>query len=150
MLEVGQVAPDFTLPDQHGENLTLSSLQGKTVVLFFYPKADTPGCTIEACNFRDESGSFDVANVVILGISPDSSKDQKLFADKFSLPYRLMADAEHEVAEAYGVWGEKNMYGKKYMGVSRTTFVIGPDGKLSHIFNKVKPEGHANEVLAVI
>lgn len=150
MLEVGQVAPDFTLPDQHGENLTLSSLQGKTVVLFFYPKADTPGCTIEACNFRDESGSFDGANVVILGISPDSSKDQKLFADKFSLPYRLMADAEHEVAEAYGVWGEKNMYGKKYMGVSRTTFVIGPDGKLSHIFNKVKPEGHANEVLAVI
>ncbi len=150
MLEVGQVAPDFTLPDQHGENLTLSSLQGKTVVLFFYPKADTPGCTIEACNFRDESGNFDGANVVILGISPDSSKDQKLFADKFNLPYRLMADADHKVAEAYGVWGEKSMYGKKYMGVSRTTFVIGPDGKLTHIFNKVKPEGHAKEVLEAI
>ena len=150
MLEVGQVAPDFTLPDQHGENLTFSSLQGKTVVLFFYPKADTPGCTIEACNFRDESGNFDGANVVILGISPDSSKDQKLFADKFNLPYRLMADADHKVAEAYGVWGEKSMYGKKYMGVSRTTFVIGPDGKLTHIFNKVKPEGHAKEVLEAI
>lgn len=147
MLNVGDVAPDINLPDQSGTTIALSALRGKTVVLFFYPKADTPGCTIEACAFRDAKADYDSADTVLLGISPDGTKDQAKFADKFSLPYSLLADAEHTVAEAYGVWVEKSMYGKKYMGVDRTTFVIAPDGTLSHIFHKVKPEGHAEEVL---
>ena len=150
MPEVGDIAPEINLPDQNGAPVVLSELRGKTVALFFYPKADTPGCTMEACAFRDAQKSFDGANAVILGISPDASKAQLKFAEKFDLPYRLLADSEHATAEAYGVWVEKSMYGKKYMGVDRTTFVIGPDGKLTYIFRKVKPEGHADEVLAAI
>jgi peroxiredoxin Q/BCP len=150
MPDVGDVAPDFSLQDQTGETVTLSGLRGKTVVLFFYPKADTPGCTVEACAFRDAKADFDGANTVLLGISPDPVKDQAKFAIKFGLPMQLLADVDHAVVEAYGVWVEKSMYGKKYMGVDRTTFVIGPDGKLTHIFRKVKVDGHADEVLKAI
>lgn len=150
MPEVGELAPEINLPDQNRNPVSLSELRGKTVALFFYPKADTPGCTVEACAFRDAQKSFEGANIVVLGISPDTSRAQLKFAEKFDLPYRLLADTEHTVAEAYGVWIEKSMYGKKYMGVDRTTFVIGPDGKLSHIFRKVKVEDHANEVFQAI
>lgn len=146
----GEPAPAFELPDQTGQVISLASLKGKNVVLFFYPKADTPGCTIEACGFRDAKPQYDSADIVLLGISPDGTKDQAKFADKFNLPYSLLADADHATAEAYGVWVEKSMYGKKYMGVERTTFIIGPDGTLKHIISKVKPEGHAEEVLALL
>ena len=150
MLNVGENAPDFTVSDQSGETVTLSELRGKTVVLFFYPKADTPGCTVEACSFRDKKTEYDSDDVIILGISPDTPKAQSEFAEKFALPYRLLADADHAIAESYGVWGEKSMYGKKYMGIERTTFVIGKDGILTHIFRKVKPESHADEILTAI
>lgn len=150
MLNVGDVAPDFSLPDQAGETVHLAGLQGKTVVLFFYPKADTPGCTVEACAFRDAKPHFEEADTILLGISPDTSKAQLKFAEKFDLPFHLLADTEHAVAEAYEVWVEKSMYGKKYMGIDRTTYVIAPDGKLSHIFRKVKIEGHSDEVLKAI
>lgn len=150
MLEVGDVAPDFTLDDQNGEPVTLSGLRGKTVVLYFYPKADTPGCTVEAQGFAATQPQYDTANTVILGVSPDTCKAQLKFAEKFNLPFRLLADLEHTLAETYGLWIEKSMYGKKYMGVDRTTFVIAPDGTISHIFKKVKVEGHAEEVLKAI
>ncbi len=150
ILNVGEDAPDFTVSDHGGETVTLSGLRGKTVVLFFYPKADTPGCTVEACSFRDKKTDYDTDDVMILGISPDTPKAQSQFAEKFDLPYRLLADADHAIAESYGVWAEKSMYGKKYMGIERTTFVIGKDGKLTHIFSKVKPDNHADEVLAAI
>lgn len=149
-LQVGDAAPDIHLHTDSGQDFTLSSLKGKTVVLFFYPKADTPGCTKEACSFRDAEPSFAKANTVILGISPDAAKDQAKFKTKFGLPYTLLADQDHAVAEAYGVWKEKSMYGKKYMGVDRTTFVIDPDGKIARVFHKVKPEGHAEEVLQAL
>lgn len=150
MLNVGDNAPEFNVPDQSGNPVILSGLRGKAVVLFFYPKADTPGCTVEACAFRDSQTDFETENAVLLGISGDSSDAQAKFADKFGFEYPLLADTEHTVAEAYGVWVEKSMYGKTYMGIDRTTFVIDPDGKLTHIFRKVKPEGHADEVLAAI
>ena len=150
MPEVGESAPDFALQDNRGETVTLSGLRGKTVVLFFYPKADTPGCTIEACGFRDAHADFDSANVVLLGISPDTVKAQSKFVDKFGLPMQLLADADHAVAEKFGVWVEKSMYGRPYMGVSRETFLIDPEGKIRHVFQKVKPEGHAAEVLAAL
>jgi len=150
MLNVGDTAPDFTLQDQSGESVALSGLRGKTVVLFFYPKADTPGCTVEACSFRDAKAAFDAANTVLLGISPDPVKAQQKFATKFGLPMQLLADVDHAAVEAYGVWVEKSMYGRQYMGVDRTTFVVGPDGKLSQIFRKVKVDAHADEVLKAI
>ncbi len=146
MLEIGQPAPPFTLNDNNEVPVNLSEFRGKTVVLFFYPRADTPGCTREACSFRDTLQSFD-ANTVIFGISPDTVTDQGKFADKFDLPYKLLADDDHAIAEAYGVWVEKNNYGKKYMGVDRTTFIIAPDGTIQHIFKKVKPDDHARQVL---
>ena len=149
-LEVGEPAPDFTLPDQDGNPTTLSALRGKTVVLFFYPKADTPGCTLEACAFSEAKTEFDAKDTVLVGISPDTSDAQLKFAQKYGLKMPLMADASHEVAEKYGIWGEKSMYGKTYMGVDRTTFVIDPAGNLAHIFRKVKPDGHAAEVLALL
>lgn len=148
MREVGEIAPDFTLQDHKGQPLTLSECRGKTVVLFFYPKADTPGCTVEACSFRDTYANFDSEKVILLGISPDTVKVQSKFAEKFSLPMRMLADTDHAVADLYGVWVQKSMYGRAYMGVSRETFVINPEGKISHIFRKVKPEGHAAEVMA--
>jgi len=147
-MDINQKAPDFTLPDQNGEPVTLSALKGKPIVLFFYPRADTPGCTIEACGFRDQYGELTRAGLTILGISPDTSQAQKKFEQKFALPYPLLADADKEVAILYGVLKEKNMYGKKVMGIERTTFLIAPDGTITYVWRKVKPEGHPDEVLA--
>jgi thioredoxin-dependent peroxiredoxin len=146
-MEIGEQAPGFTSLDQNGEKIALKDFKGKWVVLYFYPRADTPGCTIEACEFRDSFKRIEKSGAVVLGVSPDEPKAQKKFEEKYELPFRLVADADKEVCNAYGVIQEKNMYGKKVMGVVRTTFVIGPDGRIRHIFHKVKPEGHAEEVL---
>jgi len=149
VIAAGKAAPKFNLPSSTGKAIDLADFRGKkTVVLYFYPKADTPGCTKESCGFRDALADFNQAKVAVLGISPDPEKDVTKFAEKFNLNFPLLADADHSVAEAYGVWGEKSMYGKKYMGVNRTTFVIDKDGKIAHVFEKVKPEGHDQEVLA--
>ena len=149
-IKVNDKAPDFTLQDENGNEISLKSLRGKVVVLYFYPRADTPGCTIEACEFRDTYKQMQKTGAVLLGISPDTPKAQKKFQDKFQLPFTLLADADKKVAIAFDVLKEKNMYGKKVMGVVRTTFIIGPDGKIQRIFPKVKPEGHAAEVLAYL
>jgi peroxiredoxin Q/BCP len=148
--QAGDQAPDFTAATDSGDDFTLSSLKGKNVVLYFYPKADTPGCTKEACSFRDESPKIAAANTVVVGVSPDTSKAQAKFKEKFGLPFTLVADAEHKVAEAYGVWVEKSMYGKKYMGVDRTTFVLDTEGKVKKVFPKVKVDGHTEEVLTAL
>jgi peroxiredoxin Q/BCP len=149
-MQAGDVVEDFTLPDQDGNPVTLSGFAGKPVVLFFYPKADTPGCTIEACGFRDHFKKLQKAGVVVLGISRDTVKAQKKFQEKYDLPYPLLADADQVICNRFGVIKEKSMYGKKVTGIERTTYVIGPDRKLIHEFNKVKPEGHAEEVLALL
>jgi thioredoxin-dependent peroxiredoxin len=149
-MNINDKAPDFTLQDENGKEVSLKGLRGKVVVLYFYPRADTPGCTIEACEFRDTYKQMQKTGAVLLGISPDTPKAQKKFQDKFKLPFSLLADADKKVANAFGVVQEKNMYGKKVMGVVRTTFVISPEGKIQHIFPKVKPEGHALEVLAYL
>ncbi len=149
-LHEGNPAPEIRLDTDAGAPFELSSLKGKNVVLYFYPKADTPGCTKEACAFRDESPKFAKANTVIVGVSPDVAKAQAKFKDKYGLPFTLLADPEHKAAEAYGVWKEKSMYGKKYMGVERSTFVIDTEGKIKKIFPKVSVEGHAEEVLAAV
>jgi peroxiredoxin Q/BCP len=149
-LQAGDPAPDISLPTDRGEPFELASLKGKHIVLYFYPKADTPGCTKEACGFRDASEKFTAKNTVIVGVSPDQSEAQGAFKSKFNLPFTLLADADHKAAEFYGVWKEKNMYGRKYMGVERTTFVISPEGVIQKIFPKVKVEGHPEEVLAAI
>ncbi len=150
MLEAGQDAPDFTLPDQDGEELTLSELRGQTVVLYFYPKADTPGCTIQACGVRDRDADYEKAGARVIGVSPDEVAEVKKFAEKFDLEFTLLADAGHAVAEAYGTWGEKSMYGKKYMGVTRATFLIDPDGKVAKVFPKVSPKTHDDVVLEAL
>lgn len=142
--------PGDRAPQIKTESFQLSKLKGKTVVLFFFPKADTPGCTKESCEFRDASKQFDQRNAAIVGISPDKPEAQAKFAAKYGLPYTFVPDPEHTVAEAYGVWKEKSMYGRKYMGIERTTFVIDPQGKIATIFNKVKPAGHAAEVLETL
>ncbi len=147
MIETGAEAPDFTLPNQDGEPVTLSSLRGRRVVLYFYPKADTPGCTTQACGIRDRASEYEAAGVTVLGVSPDPVKAVKKFHDKQSLNFTLLADEDHAVCELYGVWGEKSMYGKTYWGASRSTFVIDEDGKVAHVFEMVKPEGHDKEVL---
>lgn len=147
MLKVGDIAPDFELPDQDGSPVRLSDLRGSRIVLFFYPRADTPGCTTEACEFRDEATRFEAEDVAVLGISPDSVKDVRAFRDKFQLSYPLLADADHAVAERYGVWREKSMFGRNFMGVVRTTFVLDEAGSISRIYENVKPAGHAVEVL---
>ena len=146
----GTLAPDFTLDTDEGTPLTLSSLRGRTVVVYFYPKDDTSGCTTESCEFRDLLPRFEGVNAQILGISPDSVKSHVKFRDKFQLPFPLLADVGHHVADSYGTWQEKSMYGKKYWGVARTTFVIGPDGRIAKVFEKVKAEGHAAEVADVV
>ena len=141
-------APNFNLPTNTGKTISLNDYAGKkTIVLFFYPKADTPGCTTEACGFRDATTDYTKANAVVLGISPDPVEDVTKFAQKFHFDFPLLADADHAIAEKYGVWVEKNMYGKKYWGVARTTFIIDKNGKIAHVFEKVKPEGHDKEVL---
>src|ERR1700685_416749 len=149
-ININDKAPEFTLPDQNGDEVSLKDFRGKYVVLYFYPRADTPGCTIEACEFRDSFKRVEKIGAVVLGVSPDEPKALKKFEEKFGLPFTLLGDADKKVGDAYGVIQEKNMYGKKVMGVARTTFIIGPDGKIKHIFPKVKPEGHAEEVLAYL
>jgi peroxiredoxin Q/BCP len=146
-LEPGDQAPDFTLSDQHGNPVTLSGLRGKAVVLYFYPKADTPGCTTQACGIRDHSTDYSEAGAVVLGVSPDPVKAVDKFDQKYGLGFPLLADEDHSVAEAYGVWVEKSMYGRKYMGNERTTFVIAPDGTVRDVFRKVKPAEHDDLVL---
>jgi peroxiredoxin Q/BCP len=149
-LQPGDLVEDFTLPDQDGTPVTLSQFAGSPVVLFFYPRADTPGCTIEACGFRDHFAKLKKAGVVVLGISRDTVKAQNKFAVKYDLQYPLLADAEMELIKRFDLLKEKKMYGKPVTGVARTTYLIGPDGKLVHIFENVKPEGHAEEVLALL
>jgi peroxiredoxin Q/BCP len=146
----GQPAPDFTLPSDTGEPVTLSAQRGHKVVLFFYPKADTPGCTKEACGFRDEFTTFEKHGVVVLGLSPDTVKDEAKFKQKYSLPYPLLADAEHAIAEAYGVWGQKKFLGREYLGVLRTTFIIDEAGTIARVFENVRPVGHSAEILAAL
>ncbi len=150
MIEEGKKAPAFSLKNQAGETVKLSDFAGKYVVLYFYPKDDTPGCTKEACSFRDEHSKLQKAGAVVLGVSPDDEKAHTKFITKYKLPFTLLADTEHAVAEKYGAWGEKNMYGRKYMGIVRSTFLIGPDGKVAKAWPKVKPEGHGEEVLEAI
>ena len=150
MIEVGKKAPDFSLLNQDGKKISLKDYSGKKVVLYFYPKDDTSGCTKEACNFRDEFPKFTKTKAVILGVSPDSVKSHKKFAEKFDLNFDLLADAEKKVVEKYEVWKEKSMYGRKYMGVERTTFIIDEKGKIKTIFNKVKVDGHNKEVLEAL
>ena len=149
-MDINDKAPEFTLPDQNGENVSLKDLRGKYVVLYFYPRADTPGCTVEACEFRDSYKKVEKTGAVVLGVSPDTPKALKKFEEKYGLPFTLLGDADKKVCNAYGVIQEKNMYGKKVMGVARTTFIIGPDGRIKHIFQKVKPQGHADEVLTYL
>jgi len=149
-MSVGVHAPDFTLKDDQGIERRLSDYRGQHVVLYFYPKDDTPGCTTEACNFRDDYSDYIEAGVTILGVSPDSSKSHGKFKNKFQLPFPLLADEEHNVCELYGVWGQKKFMGREYMGVFRTTFLISPDGKIKNIFLNVKPAGHSLEVREAI
>lgn len=148
--QVGDEAPDFTLHNQDGETVTLSDLRGRNVVVYFYPKADTPGCTTQACGIRDRRSDYEQANAVVLGVSPDPVPALSKFAAKYGLAFTLLSDEGHKVAEQYGVWVEKNMYGRKYMGNERTTFLVGPDGRITHVFHKVKPAEHDHQVLAAL
>ena len=150
MPELGDQAPDFTLPDQDGDPVQLSDFRGRPVVLYFYPKADTPGCTTQACGIRDHRADYEAAGATVLGISPDTVGAQRKFADKHGLDFTLLADPDHEVADLYGVWGEKSMYGKTYMGVKRATFVIDADGKVAKVFPKVSPKTHDEQVLKIL
>jgi peroxiredoxin Q/BCP len=150
MLQAGDQAPDFDLPDQNGDPVKLSDLKGQTVVLYFYPRADTPGCTTQACGVRDRRAEYKKAGARVIGVSPDTVEAVKKFAGKFDLDFTLLADADHAVAERYGTWVEKSMYGKKYMGVQRATFVIGPDGKVAKVFPKVSPKTHDDIVLKTL
>ncbi len=147
MLEINDKAPEFTLPDSDGDDVSLSDYKGKKVVLYFYPKDNTKGCTAEACDFRDAMPDFTGVNAEVIGISPDPVKSHRKFADKFELPFKLLADENKEVVEKYGVWKEKSMYGKKYMGVERTTFIINGEGNIAAMFPKVKVTGHVKKVL---
>ncbi|HET7509137.1 MAG TPA: thioredoxin-dependent thiol peroxidase [Solirubrobacterales bacterium] len=150
MLAEGDKAPSFSLPDQNGEQVKLSDLKGETVVLYFYPRADTPGCTTQACSVRDRKADYKKAGARVIGISPDDVKAVDKFAGKYDLDFTLLADADHAVAEKYGTWVEKSMYGKKYMGVQRATFIIGPDGKIAKVFPKVSPKQHDKLVLKAL
>jgi len=149
-VSVGVPAPDFILPDENGTQRRLSDYRGQTVVLYFYPKDDTPGCTTEACNFRDDYSAYTEAGVTILGVSADSVKSHEKFKKKYGLPFPLLADENHIVCEQYDVWGEKQFMGRNYMGVLRTTFLIDPNGKVKKVFEKVKPSEHSVEMLAAI
>ena len=150
MLKAGTKAPDFSLYNQDEKKISLKDYLGKKIILYFYPKDDTSGCTKEACNFRDDFPKFVKSDAVILGVSPDSVKSHKKFSDKYKLVFDLLADEEKKVVEKYGVWKEKSMYGRKYMGIERTTFIIDEKGKIKKIFNKVKVEGHNKEVLEAL
>lgn len=147
MPPVNTDAPKFELKDQAGQAVRLRDLEGKWVVLYFYPKDDTPGCTKEACSFRDSYGAIQQFGAVVLGVSADTEASHRKFAERYELPFPLLVDADHEVARAYGAWGTKSMYGKTYEGVIRSTFIIGPDGRIAKVWPKVKPDGHGQEVL---
>jgi peroxiredoxin Q/BCP len=150
MIEEGKPAPDFELATDTGERVKLSDYRGQAVVLYFYPKDDTPGCTVEACGFRDSYDDFVKRGAVVLGVSPDDEASHVKFKDKFSLPFTLLADPEHAVADQYGVWGEKKFAGKTYFGVNRTTFLIDSDGNVAKVMKNVKPDGHPEQVLAAL
>ena len=149
-IAANQPAPEFSLPDETGQVRSLAEFRSQPVVLYFYPKDDTPGCTTEACNFRDDYGVYQENGIVILGVSPDSPKKHTKFKEKYNLPFTLLADEDHQVASAYGVWGPKKFMGKEYEGILRTTFLIGPDGSLLKVFENVKPDGHSGQVLAAL
>jgi thioredoxin-dependent peroxiredoxin len=150
LLQPGAKAPDFSTTDQSGKKITLKDYRGKKVVLYFYPKDDTPGCTKEACAFRDHFAEFKQLGVEVLGVSVDTEKSHKSFAEKFKLPFTLLADTDKKIVNAYGVWGEKSMYGRKYMGTNRVTYLINESGYIAAVFPKVKPQEHAEEILALI
>jgi thioredoxin-dependent peroxiredoxin len=150
MLDTGTQAPDFTLPDQDGEPVALSTLRGRKVVLYFYPKADTPGCTTQACGVRDHLPDYEGAGAVVLGVSPDPVEAVKRFHDKQGLNFRLLADEDHAVCERYGVWVEKSMYGRRYWGAQRATFVLDEEGVVAHVIPKVSPKTHDEQVLAAL
>jgi peroxiredoxin Q/BCP len=150
MVEEGKPAPGFELTSDSGETVSLASLRGKPVVLYFYPKDDTPGCTAQACGIRDAWGEFARAGAVVLGVSPDDAASHATFKEKYGLQFPLLADPDHAVAEEYGVWGEKHLYGKTYMGIVRSTFVIDADGNVTKVMRKVKPDTHADDVLAAL
>ena len=149
-LKVGDKAPDFSLRDQNGNSVSLGGYLGKKVIVFFYPKDDTPGCTVEVCNFRDDFELYEEKSAVLLGISKDGEESHKKFISKFNLPFTLLCDEDHAVAEAYGAWGEKNMYGRKYMGIVRTTVVVDAEGNVTQIYEKVKPKDHSKELLGAL
>ena len=150
MIQEGETAPDFDLEDQDGNPVKLSGLRGSPVVLYFYPKADTPGCTTQACGIRDRSGEYGTAGAVVLGVSPDKPAKLRKFADKYGLPFTLLADTEHAVADSYGAWIEKSMYGRKYWGNARATFVIDTEGEVARVFPKVSPKTHDDVVLEAL
>jgi peroxiredoxin Q/BCP len=150
MIEQGTSAPDFTLPDQDGDSVRLSDFRGRPVVLYFYPKADTPGCTTQACGIRDHRADYEAAGAVVLGVSPDPVDAVKKFADKQSLNFRLLADEDHSVCDLYGVWAEKTNYGRTYWGAQRSTFIIDPDGTVAKVFPKVSPKTHDEVVLTAL
>ena len=150
MIEEGTTAPDFTLPNQDGEDVTLSDLRGRPVVLYFYPKADTPGCTTQACGIRDHAADYDAAGAVVLGVSPDPVRAVKRFHDKQGLNFTLLADTDHAVADSYGVWVEKTNYGRTYWGNQRATFIIDPDGTVARVFPQVSPKTHDDVVLGAL
>jgi thioredoxin-dependent peroxiredoxin len=150
MVEEGTPAPEFTLQSDTGETVRLSDLRGKQVVLYFYPKDDTPGCTTQACGIRDVYGEFERAGAVVLGVSPDNEKSHVKFKEKYGLPFTLLADPDHAVAELYGVWGQKKFAGRSYMGINRSTFVIAADGTVKRALRNVKPASHADDVLAAL
>jgi thioredoxin-dependent peroxiredoxin len=150
VLSPGDIAPDFTLAESGGGTRSLHDLRGRSVILFFYPKDDTPGCTKEACSFRDSYADYQGIDAEILGISRDDVKSHDKFTAKYNLPFPLLADLDHQVSEAYGAWGEKSLYGRKYMGMIRTTYLIDTEGKVQQVWTKVKPAGHAHEVLKAL
>jgi peroxiredoxin Q/BCP len=150
VLQPGDKAPAFTLPDHNGDKVKLTDLKGQTVVVYFYPRADTPGCTTQACGVRDRGADYAAAGAKVIGISPDEVPAIDKFASKFDLDFTLLADADHKVAEKYGAWGEKSMYGRKYMGVTRSTFIVGPNGKIAKVFPKVQPKQHDKVVLKAL
>jgi peroxiredoxin Q/BCP len=150
MVAAGDPAPDFTLTSAGGEPVTLSSLRGNPVVVFFYPKDDTPGCTAQACGIRDAWGDFESRGVLVLGVSPDEESSHVRFKEKYGLPFTLLSDPDHAVSETYGVWGERTLYGKTYLGIERSTFVIDADGTVAQVMRRVKPKTHAADVLAAL